>query len=171
MSFLKRSRPHLPEQVLARLGLSKGERVLASAVDQLTGSYVVATNWHLDVVAPDATLTTHSWHEVDAGQWEPQTWTLSVSWIDRKRPAQWTFEPQDTRLPEAFHERVRASIVLAEELPLAGRGKGRVVVRRDLQTDELVTQTVLGRTVRADDPQVQEVVARTTAYVKDQVGL
>lgn len=171
MSFLKRSKPQLPPQVLQQLDLPKGERVLASAVDQLTGGHVVATNWHLTVVSPDGTVASHPWHDVDAGQWESQTWTLTVTWIDKKRPGQWTFGEQDTRLPETFHERVRASIVLAEELPLTGRGSGRVVVRRDLRGGRLVTQTVLGRGARADDPQVQDAVARTKAFVEDAVGL
>ncbi|GGB41377.1 hypothetical protein GCM10011492_35370 [Flexivirga endophytica] len=171
MSFLKRAKPQLPPQVLEQLDLPKGERVLASAIDKLTGAHIVATNWHLTVVSPDGQVTARPWHEVDAGQWESQTWSLTVTWIDRKRPGQWTFGEQDTRLPETFHERVRASIVLAEELPLEGRGSGRVVIRRDLQHDTLLTQTVLGRGARADDPQVQDAVARTRAFVEDAVGL
>lgn len=171
MSFLKRAKPQLPPQVLEQLDLPKGERVLASAIDKLTGAHIVATNWHLTVVNPDGQVTARPWHEVDAGQWESQTWSLTVTWIDRKRPGQWTFGEQDTRLPETFHERVRASIVLAEELPLEGRGSGRVVIRRDLQHDTLLTQTVLGRGARADDPQVQDAVARTRAFVEDAVGL
>lgn len=171
MSFLKRSKPQLPGSVLAQLELAKGERVLASAVDQLTGAHVVATNWQLAVVADAGSVTRGPWHLVDAGHWEPQTWSLSVTWVDRRRPGQWTFGPQDTRLPEAFHERVRASIVVAEELSLPGRATGRVVVRRDLRTGELLTQTVLGRGARADDPQVRDAVARATAYLQDQVGL
>ncbi|MGN6414250.1 hypothetical protein [Flexivirga sp.] len=171
MSFLKRSRPQLPPEVHQQLELVKGERVLASAVDKLTGAHVVATTWHLTEVATSGEVTARPWHEVDAGQWEPQTWTLTVTWIGGGRPGQWTFGEQDTRLPETFHERVRASIVLAEELPLQGRAKGRVVVRRDLQAGTLLTQTVLGRGARADDPQVQEAVARTRAFVEDAVGL
>lgn len=171
MSFLKRSKPQLPPEVQQQLDLPKRERVLASAVDKLTGAHVVATNWHLTVVSAAGNVTARPWHQVDAGQWEPQTWSLTVTWIDGERPGQWTFGPQDTRLPETFHERVRASIVLAEELALEGRAKGRVVVRRDLQTDSLLTQTVLGRGARADDPQVQDAVERTTAYVRDAVGL
>ncbi len=171
MSFLKRSKPQLPPEVLQQLDLPKGERVLASAVDKLSGAYVVATNWHLTVVSADGAATARPWHDVDAGQWEPQTWSLTVTWIDGKRPGQWTFGEQDTRLPETFHERVRASIVLAEELPLEGRAKGRVVIRRDLQTERLLTQTVLGRGARADDPQVQDAVARTKEFVEDAVGL
>lgn len=171
MSFLKRSKPQLPEQVQAQFELSKSERLLASAIDQRTGAHIVATSWRLIVVPPDGDVVARPWHVVDAGQWDAETWTLRVTWVDKSRPGRWTFAPQDTRLPEAFHERVRASIVLAEELPLTGRSKGRVVVRRDLRTDELLTQTVLGRNTRADDPQVQEAVARTTAFVKDAVGL
>ncbi|WP_446665666.1 hypothetical protein [Flexivirga sp. B27] len=171
MSFLKRARPQLPPEVQQQLDLPKRERVLASAVDKPTGAHVVATTWHLFVVDPDGQVVARPWHDVDSGQWDSQTWSLTVTWIDRKRPGQWTFDEQDTRLPETFHERVQASIVLSEELPLTGRGSGRVVVRRDLQNDSLLTQTVLGRGVRPNDPQVQDAVARTKAFVEDAVGL
>lgn len=171
MSFLKRSKPQLPTEVLDELRLPKGERVLASAVDRHSGVHVVATNWHLTVVSPSAEVTPRAWHLVDAGQWDPESWTLRVTWVGTRRASQWTFGEQDTRLPETFHERVRASIVLVEELPLSGRGRGRVVVRRDLRRDELLTQTILGRGTRADDPQVQDAVGRTEAFVRDAVGL
>ncbi|MBB2891118.1 hypothetical protein [Flexivirga oryzae] len=171
MSFLKRSKPQLPPEIVQQLQLPKGERVLASAVDRHSGVYVVATNWHLTVVSPSGDVTARPWHLVEDGQWDPETWTLSMTWVGTRRASQWSFEEQDTRLPETFHERVRASIVLVEDLPLTGRAKGRVVVRRDLRNDELLTQTILGRGARADDPQVQDAVARTVAFVRDAVGL
>ncbi|NNG40527.1 hypothetical protein HJ588_14755 [Flexivirga sp. ID2601S] len=168
---LFRSRPQVPDDVLARLELPRGEKVLAAAVDANTGAHVVATTLHLAVVTDRSVALRKPWHLVDAGQWEPQTWTLTVTWVDGSRPGQWTFAPQDTRLPETVHERVQSTVVLSEPLPLTGRRRGRVVIRRDLQTGGLLTQTVLGRGVRGDDPEVAAAVSRVSAYLQEQVGL
>lgn len=165
------TRPRLPDPIRAELGLESGEKVLGFAVERAADGYVVATNRHLMVATPAGRGLRRPWHEVDAGQWDPDEWTLSVTWVDGARPGRWTFGPQVTRLPEVFHERVQASVVISEPLPLTGRSRGRVVVRRDLSGGPLMVQTVLAATADEQDPKVREALARTIASVRDQVGL
>ncbi len=170
MKWARRSR--LPQEVARQVGLESGERVLAYAVDDNTGAHVVATTTHLTVAGAERQVLRRPWHEVDAGQWSAEHWTLSVSWVARVRPAQWTFHGQDTRLPETVHERVQASVVLSAELPLQDRRqRGRVVVRKDLATGEMLIQTVLGRSTPANDPQVQQAVATLAADLRERVGI
>ena len=165
-------KPRLPQEIERQAGLEPGERILAFAVDDTTGAHVVATTSHLVSATAVRTVLRRPWHEVDAGVWSSDTWTLTVSWVTRSRPVQWTFKEQETRMPETVHERVQASVVLSEELPLQGRRhSGRVVVRKNLDTGELLTQTVLGRNTRADDPEVRTAAAHLTAYLREQVGL
>lgn len=167
-----RGRARLPQDVEQQAGLDRGERVLAYAVDDHTGAHVVATTTHLTVANAERQVLRRPWHEVDAGVWSSEHWTLSVSWVARARPAQWTFRDQETRLPEAVHERVQASVVLSAELPLSDpRQRGRVVIRKDLATSQMMVQTVLGRSTPASDPQVQEAVASLTADLRERVGL
>ncbi|HWH99222.1 MAG TPA: hypothetical protein VNT27_02740, partial [Propionibacteriaceae bacterium] len=64
-----------------------------------------------------------------------------------------------------------ASVVLGEELSLSGRRTGRAVIRQNLRTGELLQQVVLGRGVREDDDEVAAVVARTLAWLREQVGM
>jgi hypothetical protein len=71
---------------------------------------------------------------------------------------------------QTLRERVQASVVLGEELPLTGRRTGRAVIRQNLRTGELMQQVVLGRGVREDD-EVAAVVARTLAWLREQVGM
>ena len=47
----------------------------------------------------------------------------------------------------------------------------RVVVRKDLATQRLLTQAVLGKGVRSTDPGVREALDEALANVKEQVGL
>jgi hypothetical protein len=191
------SRAELPPAVKAACELAKGERVLAFGVDDNTGGYVVATTFALAVVTPTAvtptavtptavtptavtltavTLTAvctvrRRWLSVDAGSWEPVTATLTVTWTDGGRAGQWSFRDQPTLLPETLRERVQASVVIATRLNLGDRRTGRVAIRQDFETRELISQTILGRYTRADDPEVQAHVRAALAHLRDQVGL
>jgi len=202
----------LPPVVTAALALAKGERVLAFAVDDDTGWYVVATTYALavvtqpgasptktkavvtpevvtpEVVTPEVTAPAvvtsegtapaaaernlrRRWLSVDAGAWEPDTARLTVTWADGGRGAQWFFKDQETRLPETLRERVQASVVIATRLTMGDRRNGRVAIRQDFATRELIPQTILGRYTRADDPEVQAHVQAALAHLRDQVGL
>ncbi|AKU16585.1 hypothetical protein [Luteipulveratus mongoliensis] len=173
MKLLPGRRTTLPDPVERGLDLGRGDRPIAWAIDDNTDVHVIATTLHIASVAADGTQRVkRPWHLVDAGQWNADTWTLSVTWIDKARAAQWSFREQDTRLPEAFRERVQATVVVSEPLGLTGaRRSGRVVLRRDLSTQDLLVQPVLGRGTPADDPEVQAEVARISAYLKEQAGL
>lgn len=189
-------RAELPPAVMAALELAKGERVLSFGVDDNTGRYVMATTYALAVVKPVVATTTATstvvtsevmaaattqpkvertlrrrWLAVDAAAWEPDTATLTVTWADGGRGAQWSFRDQETRLPETLRERVQASVVIATRLTLGDRRNGRVAIRQDFATRELIPQTILGRYTRADDPEVQAHVQAALAHLRDQVGL
>ena len=166
------SRPELPPAIAAACELAGHERVLAFGVDDNTGGYVVATSFALVVVRPNAERDfRRRWLAVDAGSWEPETATLTVTWADGGRGAQWSFRDQPTRLPETLRERVQASVVIARRLNLGDRRNGRVAIRQDFETRELIPQTILGRYTRADDPEVAAHVEALLAHLRDQVGL
>jgi hypothetical protein len=166
------SRPELPPAIAATLELTKGERVLAFGVDDNTSAYVVATTYALAVVTPTAELKLRRrWLFVDAGAWEPETGTLTVTWTDPGRAGQWSFRDQRTQLPETLRERVQASVVIATRLMLGDRRSGRVAIRQDFETRDLIPQTILGRYTVADDPDVRAHVEAALAHLRDQVGL
>ncbi len=168
----KAPRAELPAAVTKALELAKGERVLAFAIDDFTGAYVIATTYALAVVTSTAELTLRRrWLSVDAGSWEPETETLTVTWADGRRAGQWSFRDQESLLPETLRERVQASVVHSTRLTLGDRRAGRVAIRQDFATRELIAQTILGRHARADDPEVQAHVKAALAHLRDQVGL
>ena len=174
MGRLTRRVPHpdLPQAIEKALELAKGERVLAFAVDDNTGGYVVATTYALAVFTSGVErILRRRWLSVDAGAWEPVTATLTVTWADGRRAGQWSFRDQQTLLPEAVRERVQASVVLSTRLNLGDRRTGRVAIRQDFATRALIPQTILGRYARADDPEVQAHVQAALAHLRDQVGL
>jgi hypothetical protein len=174
MGLLRRrtDKPRLPAAAVEALALGKGERVLQFATDDHTGDHVVATNWAIAVVSPDGDLRwRRPWHEVDTGVWQDETSTLAVTWVDNRRPTQWSFHDQHTLLPETLRERVQASVVLSSVLDLGPRRRGRAVIRQDLATRELLSQAVLGPGVSADDPRVVAHVRSALDDLREQVGL
>jgi hypothetical protein len=186
--FTRRApRPDLLPAIADALELAKGERVLAFAIDDNTGGYVVATTYALAVFTPAGEasdlekssaekssaelILRRRWLSVDAGAWEPVTATLTVTWADGRRAGQWSFRDQQTLLPETVRERVQASVVLSTRLNVGDRRTGRVAIRQDFATRELIPQTILGRYARADDAEVQAHVQAALAHLRDQVGL
>lgn len=166
-------RPEVPAHVTAAIAPAGGERLLAWARAS-GGSTVVAGRHRLYVVrTPDdgkpEVVVDRAWHLVDAGSMS-EAGELRVEWVDAE-PALRLVLTEPGMLPETFRERVQASVVLAETIDLGGRHTAKVVVRRDLATDALLSQAVLGKGVRATDPGVAERVRAGLARVREQVGL
>jgi hypothetical protein len=180
---LRRDRPaSLPADVSDALhraesdGLELG-RVLAGAPEADTRAWLVASTYRISLVDPargegQALAWSRPWHEVDAGVWSRESSQLVVTWVDRSRPGQWRLgnDSRERIFLQTLRERVQASVVVAEELSLSGRRTGRVVIRQDLRTGDLLEQTILGRNVSLDQ-EVETAVGRTLAYLREQVGL
>jgi len=168
----KTPRAELAPARVKALELAKGERVLAFAVDDLTGAHVVATTYAIAVVTSAAERTLRRrWLSVDSGVWDPEMATLTVTWADGRLPGQWSMRDQATLLPETVRERVQASVVLSVRLSLGDRRSGRVAIRQDFDTGELISQTILGWSTSLDDPEVRAHVQAALAHLRDQVGM
>jgi len=166
----RRRREGLPKSVEDAVVLGRGETLLNGAADLDGTAWLVATNHSLAHVSPEGTLVwQRPWHEIDHGSWSRESDLLTVTWVDRGRPGQWRFGEEQLFL-RTLRERVQASVVLSEELPLSGRRTGRAVIRQDLATGHLLEQVVLGRGVRADD-EVERASAVALDWLREQVGM
>ncbi|MFZ1486443.1 MAG: hypothetical protein WAS95_10355, partial [Nostocoides sp.] len=110
------------------------------------------------------------WHLVDAGSWDRDSFTLTVTWVDGAAANRWVFRGS-LQVLAAVRERVQASVVLVEQLSFGPNRSARVVIRKNLADGSLHDQTVLGRGVRLADPDVAHVVADTRARLREQAGL
>lgn len=178
--------PAVPEVVVAAIAPADGEKLLAWAPEERSGGTVVAGRHRLHLVAPGpgtsadpeatkegdrlALVLSRPWHLVDAGTWDGESSTLTVTWVDGDPPARFVLR-EPGQVPETLRERVQASVVLAEAVDLGNRRSARVVVRKDLATDRLLSQAVLPPGVRSTDPGVSEQVRAGLARVREQVGL
>ena len=163
-----RHRTEIPDEALQGVALGRGEKVLAAAVPSGHDGWVVATTYRLVLTGEDG--WERPWHHVDGASWSREAARLVVSWVDGARPLQWALEDAE-RLLTVLRERVQASAVITNPLDLGDRRSGRVAIRRNLATGELLDQVVLGRFARPDDPEVAEQVWRVRAYLREQVGM
>ena len=168
--FDRRRRSPLPDAARAAVPLDAGERVLAWARDDETGSHIVATTHHLVLVAGDDVLGwRRPWHEVEAGTWQGESSLLTVTWVDQGTPSQWLVT-EPSMIQQTLRERVQASVVLADEFRTAGRRTVRVVLRQELGTGAIVEQVIAGKGARVDDPAVAAEAARHLARLRSEIG-
>lgn len=165
----------LPDEVFAGLQLAPRDRVMAFGIDTATGGYAVLTRHRVVLVAPTGWLGfSRPWHDVASGGWDPVTGTISVAWADGGRSAMLTFGQGHDDLADVFRERVQASVVTSDQVLLdddeGPASAGRVSLRKNLATEELLVQVKLNRGVRRSDPDVAAALERAIADLWEQVG-
>lgn len=151
--------------VPAEVALEPGERVLATAATD-DGALVITSH---RLVAPGGDGQGKSWHLVDGGRWDPDESVLGVSWVDGSPAGRWHLTAPGG-VPDAFHERVNASVLLVENVRLDRSRRARVVLRKDLATDAVLAQTIVAGGCDPDDPELVAVTEQVAARLAEQVG-
>ena len=167
MGLLSRSEK-LPPDVRAALSLDRADRVLAHGrLDD--GSWAVATSASL--IRSDGTSTAScTWCDVDRGSWDPESSTLTVTWVDGHAPLRLRIaEPTKTSLMRVFRERVQASVVVSETVPLGAGLTARVAVRKD-HVGNLLTQVVGDAGADLSAPLAQAAVRSALARLRSASG-
>ncbi len=173
-----RSSRRLPDSVRESLGLH-GDRVLAATVDVTSGEHLVVGQWRLYAVSSPGQGSAQvrlrvPWHEVDGGTYDPDTHSLTVTWVGDRAAERWRLDPADragAEVHDRFRERVQASVVLAEAVDLGARLHGRVVVRRRFSDGTLLSQVLLGPGATMSDPGQRARALAALARVEEQVGM
>lgn len=161
LSVVRNRAVPVPEGVV----LEPGERVLATAAAE--GTTVVITSRRL--VVPGDLDEGKPWHLVDGGRWDPEESVLAVTWVDGSPAGRWHLT-KPGGVPDAFHERVNASVLLVEQVRIDPTRRARVVLRKDLTTDRVLAQTIVARGCDPDDPQLVAVTEEVAARLAEQVG-
>ncbi len=126
--------PRLPADVAVHL--PAGDHVLAVAPlapDGLGAEnlWAVATVSGVAVVTRDGVRWRREWVDVDHGSWSADTESLTVTWVDGAPERTLALAPEaGRRFPEAFRDRVQASVVHVERRTVSGLGDVRAMVRR-----------------------------------------
>ena len=163
-------RQALPEQLRARLQLGRHERLLASSRLDDDG-WVVASSEAL-LVADDARVIRHAWHEVAEATWDPESRVVAVRWATPGEPQLLLrLGDQPGRVPEVVRERVMSTYVLSQRVPVRGRRGVTVAVRRDASDGSLLVQAVPDEGIDPQRPETADKVAAMARDLAEQVGL
>ena len=157
--------PRPPSSVVAAVG----EPALVTT-DFDGDRWVVLTRTEVVLVTEDGVAWRHPWHEVERGDWDGGTHTLTVHWVGERAPSALVTREQHPRdMPLVFRERVDASVVHVETEPARGGGTLRAAVRRTAEGD-LITQVIgVGRVRPGADLDAQ--IDALEARVREAVGL
>lgn len=142
--------------------------IVAAEVDG--ARWLVLTRAEVVLVGDDGAIWRHPWHEVERGEWDGESHTLTVHWVGDRSPAALTTVAEHPRtLPLAFRERVDASVVHVESERARGGGTLRAAVRRTAD-GELFTQVIAVGRIRPG-PDLDAQVDALEARVRDAVGM
>ncbi|GAA2870337.1 hypothetical protein GCM10010517_30530 [Streptosporangium fragile] len=122
------------------------------------------------VIAADRALylggTRMPWFQVDRGSWDEEGLTV-VTTDGRSHRARL---PEPGRVPEAVRERVTASIVVNQYVPLDARGGVRLVARR-AEADRLVWEFVFDAGLDSDDPGLRALAEQALEETRRSFGV
>jgi hypothetical protein len=160
----------VPDDVLTRLALDRHERLLAASSLE-TGGWVVASTVALLVTDGDRVVR-HAWHEVAEATWDPGTRVVAVRWATPAEPElRLRLVEQPGRVPEVVRERVMSTYVLSQRVPVRGRRRVTVAVRRNASDGTLLVQAVPDEGIDPHRPETAEKVAAMARDLAEQVGL
>lgn len=159
---LPRRRPALP----APEDLEAGERVVAAArLDD--GGVLTVTTRHLVVAGPGEMRC--PWHLIDSGGYRPEQDELWATFVDDRPRQSWRVRDPG-QVPEAFRDRVQASVVLVERVDVDRANSARVVLRKDLADGSLSIQTIYKDTSDPDLPELRAGVEESVSRLAEHVG-
>ncbi|CAM3721991.1 hypothetical protein [Nocardiopsis rhodophaea] len=154
----------LSRQARARLGLERGERVLAHA-EAAEGTLVATTRaLHL----PDGHAA--PWETIDRARWGESGFRFTEEGVGQRV---YTIA-HPGRLAETVQERVTATIVVSNRYSLTGDPGGpgfTLVARRPPGESDITWRVHLDEGVHPDDPRLNEVVPRALAALRAQTGV
>lgn len=162
-----RHRP--PSSVVARLALARGDALLA-AVQLGEGRWAVASRSGLHLVDDDVVAA--PWSDVDHGVLDPETRTLTVTFVTGGRRDVVLPETRDAQaFARVFRERVEHSLVHTTTVRLPdGSDRARIAVRRGAD-ERLFTQLLADARLDLRDPAVAAAVDEAEAAARDAVAL
>ncbi len=185
MSFLRRAIPADVRQVAQKL---TDERVLAAArvvpladvaevteglLDPMAGDpadWAIATMNHV-IILRDGAAMGRQWCDVDRAALDPLTANLTIMWADASPVSTLKLaDIKDPKFAAMLHDRVQASVILAETVHLPHKQSARVAVRRDA-SGQLFSQVIGPGTIRLDDPQTVALVDAAESRIRDACGL
>jgi hypothetical protein len=171
--FRRRSKPVLPDHVAEAMPSEESVRTWATGKASVRGetAYLIASERALYVDDPSGRVRI-PWDRVLKAKWVDPT--LEV--LTQPGPGGVTrmlrFRLDETgEMPVVVRERVTASIVVTEHVPLDGQRGVRVVARSDSDTGDIRWSMVFDQGLDSSDPDLRSRADEALARVRSQMGI
>ena len=161
----------VPEDVLSRADLPRGEKVLASA-ESVDGTWLLGTRVRLVVVAASGVVQI-PWERVEDAGWDQDESQLRITGIGeygRPRPSYALTMKEPALLLQLLRERVTASIVLQRRVPVRGSLGLVVIGRRSPVGGPVSWMHAYDAGLDPDDPEVVVIADLALAQAQGEVG-
>ncbi len=163
----------LPKDIKDTLPLERGERVLAAAPDA-NQRWSAGTDRALYLPGDDGSSIRIPWQQIEHAEWDQDAEILRVTEsapFGEQLPLRVVrLEEPPTRLLSLIRERVTASVVVSQHVPLRGPVGVRVVARRRPGSDEpLVWSVAFDEGLDPDAPGVLDAAEGALTEVRGQV--
>lgn len=147
---------------------ARGKYLTAEAL--VDDSWALVTTEVFAIVGADGALARERpWHEVATGEWDDARRIMTITWVDGSKPTRLkTVNENPINFPRMFKERVDASVVYSESMPVVG-GVLRGALRRT-PSGELISQISSdGELVQCE--QLEQQVAELEQKLWDFIGI
>ena len=161
----------VPDDVLARAGLERGERPLAHA-ESRDGSWLLGTRSRLVLVRSGGAVAL-PWEQVEEAEWDRDSGRLRVSEVGRfgERRSSYSFDVEEPRLLlQLVRERVTHSVVLQRRVTVRGRQGFSVIARRNPGGGEITWMHEYDAGVDPSDPEVARLAEAALREARAEVG-
>ncbi len=171
MRLLRRG-PAVPAEVLARVTVPHGDRVLAFAAAR-DGSWLLGTRGALHLVPPAGETAVLPWETVEDAAWDAEGERLQITAMGeygRPKPTYSSEMEEPGLLLQLVRERVTASVVLQRRVPVRGSAGLTLIGRRTPTGGEIRWFHVYDAGLDPDDPEVVAAAERALAQGQAEVG-
>ena len=163
-------RRRIPSEIATAVGIERADRALAWTTDG-NGRYIVATEGSLILQRNPPSYERIGWEAIDQASYADGVLSLTLLPQGDDAPAHLRIPVGDEpELPIAVRDRVTASIVLNQHVPLQGRRGVRVVARRRSGDRDLRWGYVFDSDLDADAV-LRAQAARLVEQVRSESGL
>ena len=161
----------VPDDVLGRARLPRGEKVLASA-ESVDGTWLLGTRVRL-VVVDSSEVVSIPWERVEDAGWDQDDSLLRITGIGeygQPRPSYSLTMQDPSHLLQLLRERVTASIVLQRRVPVRGSLGLVVIGRRSPVGGPVSWMHAYDAGLDPDDPEVVAVADLALTQAQGEVG-
>lgn len=162
----------VPDAVLHRAGLVRGERVLSHARAG-EDTWLLGTVRAL-VIIDDRAVTRLPWEQVENADWDRETERLRVREVGewgQERPVHTLSLADPGSILELLRERVSASVVLQQRVPVEGKRGFLVIARRSPAGGEISWMHEYDAGIDPDDPLVRLASEQALVQAHRDLGL